>query len=279
MPRPSIVAIARATESPRNLIITIYGAFVRDLGGSVTVAALVRLLGELGIDGAASRSAINRLKQQHLLERDERHGRPGYVASASLIELLRDGDERIFGSTHGAELTDGWLIVVFTVPESERDQRHLLRTRLHALGCAPMSPGVWIAPRRTEGDVRRMLVGLSLDRYVSMFVGDYVGFAELDRLAEAWDVAPLRRNYQRFITRHRRAAARGVRSPAAAFSQYVPLLDGWRHLVFEDPGLPDALTPHAELRREAFELFGAAAQALAGSARQHVVETIAAGPG
>lgn len=272
------MAIPRATQSPRNLIITIYGAFVRDLGGWVAVADLVRLLAELGVDSAAARSAVNRLKQQHLLEREERHGRPGYTASESLLELLRDGDARIFDSSHGAELADGWLIVVFTVPESERDQRHLLRTRLHALGCAAMSPGVWIAPRRAEGDVRRMLVGLSLDRFVTMFVGDFVGFAELEALADAWDVGPLRRHYRQFVTRHRRASARASPSALEAFRRYVALLDGWRHLVFEDPGLPDALTPHADLRREAFEVFTAAADELAGPANEYVAETMTGRP-
>jgi phenylacetic acid degradation operon negative regulatory protein len=269
------VTTARPDGSPRNLIITLYGAFIRDLGGWLAVADLVRLLDAVDVDGPAARSAINRLKQQGLLEREERSGRPGYRASPVFLDMLADGDGRIFDSARGADIADGWLIVVFTVPEAERDRRHVLRTRLHALGCGPMSPGVWIAPRRAEADIRRMLLDLALDRYVSMFAGDYVGFAAVERLAEAWDIGPLRRHYQRFLTRHRRASVLGARSAEAAFRHYVALLDGWRHLVFEDPGLPDSLTPHAALRHDAFELFTTSAAALAGPATAFVAGVVA----
>ena len=45
----------------RHLIITIYGLYARHDGGWLSVATLIRLLADLGIDEPAVRSAISRL--------------------------------------------------------------------------------------------------------------------------------------------------------------------------------------------------------------------------
>ncbi|MEI8261609.1 MAG: PaaX family transcriptional regulator, partial [Actinomycetes bacterium] len=57
---------ARATR-PQSLIITIYGAYSRPLGGWVSVAALLNLLGVVGVDEAAGRGALSRLKRRGIL--------------------------------------------------------------------------------------------------------------------------------------------------------------------------------------------------------------------
>ena len=36
---------------------------------------------------------------------------------------------------------DGWVVLVFSVPESERDKRHVLRTTLTRLGFGTADPG------------------------------------------------------------------------------------------------------------------------------------------
>ena len=50
------------TAQPRALIVTIYGLYARDTGGWFSIAALIRLMAELGVDQPAVRSAISRLK-------------------------------------------------------------------------------------------------------------------------------------------------------------------------------------------------------------------------
>ena len=56
--------------------------------------------------------------------------------------VLHEGDRRIFERPR-ASLGDGWVVVVFSVPESERRQRHTLRSRLTWLGYGTVSAGVW----------------------------------------------------------------------------------------------------------------------------------------
>ena len=60
-------ATARSAR-PRHLIVTVYGLYARSDGGWLSVAALIRLLAELGVDEPAVRSAISRLKRRGILE-------------------------------------------------------------------------------------------------------------------------------------------------------------------------------------------------------------------
>ena len=45
---------------PRSLLMTFFGAFLRRLGGWIAVADLVALMGDLGLDEQAVRSAVSR---------------------------------------------------------------------------------------------------------------------------------------------------------------------------------------------------------------------------
>jgi phenylacetic acid degradation operon negative regulatory protein len=264
--------------TPRSSIVTVFGAFVRDIGNWIAISDLVVLLGDLTIDEPAARSAIARLKRSGLLESHTHRGSAGYAATGQLLAVLSDGDARIFHSEIAANLDDGWVVVVFSVPESERDQRHLLRSRLAGLGCGPLAPGVWIAPRRVAPDVRRMLVAFDLDRFTHLVEGTYAGFAEMPALAAAtWDTEPLARHYASFGKRHQRTINRWDghdHGPRGAFIDYVASLHDWRRLAYADPGLPDELTGFAMQRRAAQAVFNELSLRLAAEAMDYVAATV-----
>jgi len=112
--------------SPRALIVSIYGLYARDTGGWFSVSSLIRLMAELGVEEPAVRSSISRLKRREMLI-PERHDRfAGYALSDHARRVLHEGDRRIFERPRAA-LGDGWVVVVFSVPESERRQRRTLR--------------------------------------------------------------------------------------------------------------------------------------------------------
>ena len=55
-------------HTPRSLIVSLYGAYGRAPDESpVPVAALIRLLGALGVDAPSVRSSVSRLKRRGLL--------------------------------------------------------------------------------------------------------------------------------------------------------------------------------------------------------------------
>jgi len=92
---PGADATARSARL-RHLIITVYGLYARHDGGWLSVATLIRLLADLGIDEPAVRSAISRLKRRGILQSRRHDGAAGYQLSAEALAILREGDARIF---------------------------------------------------------------------------------------------------------------------------------------------------------------------------------------
>lgn len=245
----------------KSLIIDIYGAFVRPLGGWLAVADLITLMDDLGVDEPAVRSSVSRMSRKGLLVRSRREGRIGYGLSAQAETILEEGDRRIFCEVRHADLEDGWLLAVFSVPEEQRDQRHLLRSRLAWLGFGSIGGGTWMAPAGVEPRALEVVDQLDLGQYVDLFRAHYRGFGELKSLvSRAWDLDAIGQRYDRFVadakpvlTRWRRRKADG--HERAAFADYVTLLHAWRALPYLDPGLPEELLPQGWRGNEAAELF------------------------
>ncbi|MFI9274410.1 PaaX family transcriptional regulator C-terminal domain-containing protein [Kitasatospora sp. NPDC052896] len=235
------------TPRPSSLIHTVYGEFVRRLGGWISIADLVALMAELDVEGPAVRSAISRLKKADTL-RQERRPTIGYRLSPAMTPVFEEGDRRIFHSLEPAELADGWVVAVFSVPESERAHRHQLRSRLSWLGFGNAAPGVWLAPARLLPDARRLLERLGLSSYVHLFLSDYAGFAELrEAVSSWWDFPAIEAQYAEFSNAWAPVAEKlrqlDAVEPAHAFRAYVPMLTQWRRLPYLDPGLPAPLLP------------------------------------
>src|SRR5436309_1279733 len=107
----------------RHLIITVYGLYARHEGGWLSVATLIRLLAEIGIDEPAARSAISRLKRRGILQSRRYGGAAGYQLSAGALAILREGDARIFRRGR-ATPAEGWVLAVFSVPQADQRRRH-----------------------------------------------------------------------------------------------------------------------------------------------------------
>ncbi|MEV4611487.1 PaaX family transcriptional regulator C-terminal domain-containing protein [Kitasatospora sp. NPDC049258] len=268
--------MSETTARPSSLISTIYGEFVRRLGGWISIADLIGLMAELDVDGPAVRSAISRLKKGGTLVQERRTG-TGYRLGAELGPVFDEGDRRIFGSLEPAALADGWVIAVFSVPESERAHRHQLRSRLTWLGFGNASPGVWLAPARLLPDARRTLRRLGLAEYVHLFTSDYAGFADLkEAVSSWWDFTAIEAQYAAFTGTYQ-PVARELRQESRldeveAFRDYVPMLTDWRRLPYLDPGLPVELLPDDWNAVEARQIFAELHSLLAEPSLRHVVE-------
>ncbi|MGH3498489.1 MAG: PaaX family transcriptional regulator [Nocardioidaceae bacterium] len=232
---------APADIPPRQLIVSLYGLYARDEHNWLSVAALVRLMADLGVDAAAVRSSVSRLKRRDVLRAHKVDGAAGYALSPASVEILREGDARIFDRPR-AVLTDGWLLLLFSIPESERDKRHTLRTQLTRLGYGTVSSGVWIAPGNLHAETITALERLTLTPYVEIFRADHVAFGDLrTKLAGWWDLDEIEVGYARFARAYAPVQARWAKragSPRNAFADYLPMLTAWRRLPYLDPGLP-----------------------------------------
>jgi phenylacetic acid degradation operon negative regulatory protein len=234
-------------HTPGSLILSFYGAYGRaELGGSVPVATLIRVMAAAEVDPPSVRSAVSRLKRRGLLVPEKVDGSAAYGLSGDARQMLADGDRRIYG-TPAADRGD-WLLVVFSVPESQRHKRHLLRSRLAGLGFGTAAPGVWIAPGTLYDETRHTLDRLGLASYVDLFRGAHAGFTPTaDAVRRWWDLDELAALHRGFLAAHEpvldRWSAGVPPSPAEAFGAYLRALDSWRRLPYADPGLPADLLP------------------------------------
>jgi phenylacetic acid degradation operon negative regulatory protein len=267
------------TPQPRALIVTAYGLYARESGGWLSVRSLIKLLAEVGVDDQAVRSAISRLKRRGMLVAQKRDGLAGYALSEHARSILLEGDRRIFRRP-SVDVEDQWLLAVFSVPESEREKRHQLRSKLSWLGFGTVSSGVWIAPAHVEEEARDVLEGVGLDAYVDLFRAEHAGFRPLpEQVADWWDLEDLERMYDDFVAAYRPVRdswrRRRKEDDAAAFADYLQLLTSWRRLPYLDPGLPSSLLPAAWRGAEAADIFFELRERLTPAAHRHV-ETVSA---
>ncbi|MGH3255855.1 MAG: PaaX family transcriptional regulator [Streptosporangiaceae bacterium] len=285
----------------RHLIVTIYGLYARSDGGWLSIASLIRLLADMGVDEPAVRSAISRLKRRGILLARRQDGSAGYQLSAEALAILREGDARIF-RRHRATLADGWLLAVFSVPESERQRRHVLRSELARLGFGMVAPGVWIVPAHPHDATAETLRRLGLSSYADLFHADHLAFGDpAAKIRRWWDLDELEHRYEAFIQAHEPALRRweqagevgsaggreafagpvegreafaGALGGREAFADYVRALTDWRRLPYSDPGLPAELLPPDWIGLRAADAFFTLRSLLEEPARAYVRQVI-----
>jgi len=274
---------------PRALIVTVYGAYARQIGGWIAVADLITLMAPLGVDEQSVRSSISRLKQRDVLQPERRGQVAGYALTGWGRRLVAAGDQRILLRRPPARLSDGWLLAVFSVPETERSQRHQLRSRLAWLGFGAVAAGVWVAPSHVLGEAREVLARHGLDRYVTFFRAEYLpapdgrpGSDQREAVAAWWDLDALHTAYAEFIAEHGPTSRRTPHTDQDAFTHYTRALTSWRRLPYLDPRLPAETLPRHWNGERAADVFFGIKELLADPALRHVREVTSrryAGPG
>lgn len=237
----------------QELVATLFGLHA-NAEGVMRVSALVALMADLGIDGGSARSTVSRLKAKGILQRTVGRGPASYVLSGAVLGAFSVEDQRIFAPER-SQPGDPWALVVFSVPESERNRRYELRTELISLGFGFVAAGVAIAPLAGLEQALERLQARGLDRYVDHFQGHYGEGRKLrDRVQEWWDLGALDVQYAEFLadyrdeltwwrTRSAQAPDLSVAERKDAFALYVPLLTRWRRFPYRDPNIPLELLP------------------------------------
>jgi len=268
MPSPTGSAVLPPDRagSPGSLIVSFAGSFLRQLGGWIGVADLISCLGLVGLTDPAVRQALLRLKSRGFLVSERRSGIAGYRLTETGLHDLATGDRRIFRQSQ-AVAADGWVLAVFSVPESDRHLRHRLRTELSWLGFGTVSPGVWIAPRPLAEPTIELLGDAGLDGYVTWFGAQHL--AETN-VAAWWDLEGLQAQYQAFLDEYRSAVSSGEVSADQAFARYLRVIDSWRLFPRQDPGLPATLLPADWPAQEAWQVFWTLHQRWAEPGLEHV---------
>jgi phenylacetic acid degradation operon negative regulatory protein len=255
-------------SSPRGLILTVFALYARERDHWLSVSSVIAMLEALDVDAAATRSSISRLKKRGVLEPERRQDSAGYRLSADTLDTLAEGDQRIWRAQPGD--TVEWLVVMFSVPEAERDKRHALRSHLTRLGFGNAAAGVWVAPAGLYDETMAVLDRAGLAAYTEFFRGDYLGVgSEASRVAEWWDLDVIASAYATFLADFTESR---TTDPAEAFATYIPMLTEWRRLPYLDPGLPSRVLPDDWPGRAAHARFAAMDSSLQSLAATHAAE-------
>ena len=235
---------ALGAGSARALLLTVLGEFVFPRDAPAWTGALVQALAEVGVEDKAARQALARTAAEGLLAADRVGRRVRWSLTPRGNRLLDEGTRRIYGFMREQRRWDGrWLVLMVTVPETQRQLRHRLRTRLTWAGLGSPAPGLWLVPdARREPEVAAIVADLGIERHAFSWVGAAGAVGDEARVvAAAWSLAEIERRYADFTERFAELA---VTTPAAAFRAQVQLVQEWRRFPFLDPALPPELLDH-----------------------------------
>ncbi len=246
--------IAGRQNGAKSLLLTLLGEFVRE-PGAVWTSTVIDGLALVGITERNARQALARLGDQGLVEA-EKHGRKArWHLTDRGRRVLDSGAQRIYSFGTSAHDWDGdWLVVICSIPESQRATRHQFRTQLTFEGFGFLTPTIAVSPHRDrEPAANRILASLGLDGTAVTLVAE-TGTLTSDEaiLRTAWDLASLADQYREFVGEF--DADLGS-AGAGAFGALVAMVDSWRRFPFLDPELPSSLLPTDWIGLEAQRLF------------------------
>lgn len=261
--------------SARSLLLTVLGELVLPSKAPVWTSALLHVLAGLDVEEKSARQAIARTAADGWISSERDGRRVRWVLAPSGRALLTEGAARIYSVGTKQPAWDGsWLVVLASVPETQRKLRHQLQTKLAWAGLGNPLAGLWVSPHpERAGEVSKIIQDLGLDGSALSFVGPFgeIG-SERSLVNRAWDLAEVTEHYEDFLTsaaEARRAAGDEILIAA------VRLVHEWRRFPFLDPQLPDSLLPARWIGHRAKTVFDARHDAWAPGARVRWAELTA----
>lgn len=263
-------------QKPRAVILNLFGDYLRYAQGEARLGELVVLLGAFGMEPAAVRVTLSRLRKEGWFT-TRREGRETvYVLSPRMMQILVEGRKRIFQRAE-EPWAGRWTMVIYQVPEANRAVRETLRRELAWLGFGQLSPSTWMAAQ-PRFDEAKALAAETGEASIDVLWASSGSLAEDRRLAaRCWDLAALDADYRAFIQRYSAlddAPANAAKPGHLAMVERTMLVGDARGLAFSDPLLPLELQPDGWLGRDAYELFRRVHAQLAGPANAYVDEVI-----
>lgn len=243
------------TASARSLLLTVLGEFALPHEEPVWTQVLLDVLGDLGVEHKSGRQALARTAAEGLLQSDRAGRRVRWSLTDSGRRLLSTGADRIYGFGTSPESWDGhWLVLLVSVPESRRQLRHRLRSRLAWAGLGTPAPGVWLSPHPSkQSEVAEVVTELELEEVSSSFVGRFGAIGkEQELVAQAWQLDDVEAAYEEFIATF---SAREPGDPKHILREQIHLVHAWRRFPFLDPQLPTNLLPDTWAGTKAAQLF------------------------
>ncbi len=219
---------------PQAIMLTFCAHYMLRRDEAVYSGSLIEVLGRVGISEHAARSTLSRMSARGLLERHRSGKRVYFALTDQAVAVLEEGGRRL-GRAINRDWDGTWTLLGFSLPETRRAERHLLRSRLTWAGFGLLQSGLWIAPHAV--DVGRLLRGLDVVDHVKAFRASALPPSQVsDMIADAWDLGEIARGYRDFLRRWD-----GPEPPPGAadpLSHQLLMAAEWLLLIRQDPRLP-----------------------------------------
>ena len=269
---------AQSGATPQHLLMTLLGHYWFGRPEKIPSAALVELLAEFGVSTPSARATLNRLARRGLLVASRSGRNTFYGVDDRAVPLIAETLRRVvaFGARQTQPWDGEWTFVAFSVPESQRDVRHAIRSGLTLLGFAALYDGLWCSPWDERDAAIVRLADLAVDSATVMRAT--IDERSTLQALSAWDLDAVRRKYHEFEDEFSPMLV-DVRSGGLTASEALVartrVLDSWRNFLLVEPDLPVELLPADWPRERMRRLFLELYQSLAPVAKARCQQIIA----
>jgi phenylacetic acid degradation operon negative regulatory protein len=221
---------------PQVAVLLLFGDHILGRDVSLFSGSAIDVLARLGVSEHATRSTLTRMVSRGLLRR-QRDGRRMYFGlTPRAVEILRDGQQRIWQTGAVNDQWDGtWTLLCFSLPEAWQRQRHGLRSQLAWAGFGPLQGGLWIAPGHVQA--QRIVASLGLGAHVRMFRARADELTDVSQLiGDVYDLDGLASRYTAFLRRW--GPDDGPVPGTDPLATRLTIVAEWLQVISRDPRLP-----------------------------------------
>jgi phenylacetic acid degradation operon negative regulatory protein len=252
--------LSRRPVRTASLIVTLFGDAIVPRGGALSIRALVDLMGALGIEPGAVRTAMSRLVADGLFERRDGGRRPRYGLSRAGARTFEAAFRRVYAGERPAAGGGFRLLVVPTAAKKAVDAGVLA-----AAGYRALAAGTYVAPASAA----------AVTLPAGSFLFDATGDAEVMRrvATDALGLGETIAAYRRIAGEQApllRLVETDPPSPLQAFVARILTVHAFRRAVIHDPALPEDLLPPDRPDRVARQIMAALYAALVAASEQHI---------
>lgn len=275
--------VALGVLRSKQLVFTLYGDYVRRVGGSIWVNSLIRLLVHFQMSEQSVRSTLLRMTRGDWLQAERVNGKSFYSLTLAGKRLLDEGAARIFNPPQPAQWDGKWRLVAYSIPETQRVKRERLRHELGYLGFGTFTNTLWISPHDLRCQVELLMEQLELKGNLEFYTASHDGFTDLAELvARCWNLPSINAQYAAFIEKYQPqydecCANLATIEPSECFVRRFMLIHEYRRFPFVDPELPTELLPSDWHGQQAAKLFQGYHERLADKANAFF-ESVFVGP-
>jgi phenylacetic acid degradation operon negative regulatory protein len=261
-------------QTPRSLILDLYGDYLRYVGPEVRLSPLTSLLEVFDVAPATVRVTMSRLRREGWFTTRRLGRETAYTLSDEMLDLLEVGRKRIFGSPV-VDWDGAWTMVIYQLSESERSERASLRKALSWQGFGSLMASTWLAPGDRRADAADLTKDVPTDNLHILRCSSGGLESDRDLARRCWDLDQLASSYAEFNRDFRDLvdAAPSLKGVEALLAR-TEVIATFRHFPFRDPRLPDVLRPADWPGIEAYRIFRAAHALLAPAAEACVSEIV-----